>query len=140
MKKFIGTAVLFCVFTVLMLCGCETAGYTEKNLKTTNGADGWICTFDSLNGEYTNGFNINSHTLRITSSVKEGQMNIVLSANGVSETFDGADMDESIPVEKYGEGNIYIKFDAKDAVDGRVRIIWEKDPEDDTASESGVNE
>ena len=132
MKKIIRTAALFCILTVLMLCGCETAGYTDKNLKTTNGEDGWICTFDSLNGEYTNGFNINSNTLRITSTVKGGHMNIVLSANGITDTYDGMDMDESIPVEKFGEGNIYIKFEAKDATDGRVRIIWESYEDEET--------
>ena len=134
MKIKIGTAVLFCIFAVIILCGCDTAGYTEKNLKTTNGADGWICTFDSLNGEYTNAFPINSNTLHVTSSVQGGQMNIVLSANGNTRSFDAMDMDESIPVDEFGDGNLYISFEAKNASGGRVRIIWERDP-DESSSE-----
>ena len=137
MKRFLTAALLLCVFAVLLLCGCDTAGYVQKNLQTTNGADGWICTFDSLEGDYTNAFPINSNTVRITSRVEKGSMNIVLSANGVTKTFDGADMDEFIPVKDFGEGNLFITLDAHEAGNGRVRVIWTKgdEPEEDGKTE-----
>lgn len=131
-KKFLITFLFSGILTVLLLCGCDTAGYVKKNLQTTNGMDGWICTFDSLDGDYTNAFPINSNTVRITSRIETGTMNIVLSANGVTKTFDGADMDEFIPVKDFGDGNLFITLDAQDAGNGRVRVIWTKgdDPDD----------
>lgn len=126
MKKRFFMIVSLMVAALIMLCGCTKSSYSAVGLVTTNDSEGWKCTFSSLDGEYTNTFPINSDTLRIESKAGSGTLNIVLKANGETETINGADYNGTINVDKFGEGNLYITLSAADAKDGSVRIVWEK--------------
>ena len=110
---------------MLFFCGCESSTYKATGLYTNNGSDGWTCTFDSLDGDYTNTFPINGSSIRIDSSIGSGSMNILLKANGETETLDG-NFSGSVPVEKFGKDYLYITFSAEDAANGSVHIVWEE--------------
>ena len=129
MRVIFRTALLLYILipVTILLAGCQSSGsggYIEKNLRTTNGEDGWICTFDTLNGEYTNAFAINSNKIRITAHVDEGSMRVILRANGEREEYDVSDSEITVPVDKFGENNLYITFDGDDARNGSIRVIW----------------
>ncbi len=108
------------------LCGCAKSNYKAKGLVSSNNSDGWSCSFDSMEGNYSVTFNINSPTLRIESSVQSGKMEICLMGNGELDTYDGSNFNESIPVEKYGDSILYITLKCSDAQKGSVHVVWEE--------------
>lgn len=110
---------------MILFCGCGSSTYKAEGLSTSNGSDGWTCTFDSLDGDYTNTFPINGSSIRIDSEVGSGNMEIVLKANGETETLDG-NYSGAVPVEKFGKDYLYITFSAENAQNGSVHIVWEE--------------
>lgn len=126
MKKRFFLIVSLMAAALIMLCGCTKNSYSAVGLVTKNDSEGWKCTFSSLDGEYTNAFPMNSDTLRIESEAGSGTLNIVLKANGITETINGMNYNDTVNVEKFGEGNLYITISAENAKDGNVRIVWEK--------------
>lgn len=121
MKKII-SAIL--IIGTVLLCGCSEPKYTAENLVQTNDENGWNCSFDSMDGTFSNGFKINSSSLRIESSVDEGSMTIVLAGNGENDTYDGSDFDRIIPSEKFGDDVLYISLKCDKAQNGRIRVVW----------------
>lgn len=125
MKKMIPAALICAV----LLCGCTGSNYTAKKLVQTNDENGWNCSFESMDGDFANGFKINSSSLRIESSIEAGSMEIILSGNGESDTYDGSDFDEIIPAEKFGDDVLYITLRCTEAQNGKVRVVWCEDEE-----------
>lgn len=124
MKKLL---TVFIPVIAIFLCACTSDRYKATGLIETNDGSGWNCTFESLDGDLSKGFNINSKNLRIESSVSSGKMTVYVTGNGENLNFDGSALDESIPVERFGEGVLYVTLKCEDAKDGKIRIVWESD-------------
>ncbi|MGN0695212.1 MAG: hypothetical protein ACI4J5_00445 [Oscillospiraceae bacterium] len=131
MKKMIPAALVCAV----LLCGCTGSNYKATMLVQTNDENGWNCSFDTMDGDFANGFKINSSSLRIQSSVEAGSMEIILSGNGQTDRYDGSDFDEILSAEKFGDNVLYITLSCEDALHGRVRVVWCEDEEDSSAEE-----
>ncbi|MGN1416012.1 MAG: hypothetical protein ACI4XF_04170 [Oscillospiraceae bacterium] len=125
MKRIIPAAIICAV----LLCGCTGSNYKAKKLVQTNDENGWNCSFESMDGDFANGFKINSNSLRIESSIGSGSMEIILSGNGETDRYDGSDFDEIIPAEKFGDNVLYITLSCTDAQNGKVRVVWCEDEE-----------
>ncbi|MGN0692954.1 MAG: hypothetical protein ACI4K7_11450 [Oscillospiraceae bacterium] len=132
MKRIIPAALMCAV----LLCGCAGSDYKAKKLVQTNDENGWNCSFESMDGDFANGFKINSSSLRIQSSVEAGSMEIILSGNGQTDRYDGSDFDEILSAEKFGDNVLYITLSCEDAQNGRVRVVWCEDEEDTIESSS----
>ena len=120
MKRIFPAALLCAV----LLCGCTGSNYKASMLVQTNDENGWNCSFESMDGKFSNGFKINSSSLRIQSSIEAGSMEIILTGNGESDSYDGSDFDEIISAEKFGDDVLYITLRCEDARNGKVRVIW----------------
>lgn len=123
MKRIFPAALLCAV----LLCGCTGSNYKANMLVETNDENGWNCSFESMDGDFANGFKINSSSLRIESSIEAGSMEIILSGNGESDTYDGSDFDEILSSEKFGDDVLYITLRCTEAQNGKVRVVWCED-------------
>ncbi len=135
---------LLCVFLSLFLClfvtSCNSASYKAEELKSQNDENGWLCTFDFLDGGYQCGFKINSGTLKITSSIQTGEMTVCVTGGGQNKSFDGRSAEEKIFSSDFGnEGDtLYITLKCDNAREGKVRVIWLADePDESSVSETG---
>lgn len=124
MKRIALFVIFAAVLAVFVFTACEKA--QTKNMHTTNDSDGWTCEFEMLNESFTNTFPINGSKLRVTSHINTGTLNIIIKGNGVTETIDGSSYEGSIPMDKFGEGSVYITLQGSEASGGKVNIIWEK--------------
>lgn len=123
--------VIFAVLiTLLGLTGCSS-DYKAENLASKNDEDGWLCTFDFLSGDYSNGFKINSGTLKIVSSIQTGDMRVFVTGGGETLEFDGRNAEQKITASDFGEngGVLYITLKCDNARGGNVRVIWLSDGE-----------
>lgn len=131
--------VIFAVLIMLLgLTGCSS-DYKAENLTSKNDDDGWLCTFDFLDGNYSNGFKINSGTLKIVSSIQTGNMQVFVTGGGETYDFDGRSAEQKIIASDFGEngGVLYVTLKCDNARDGNVRVIWLSDGEtDETGSET----
>ena len=123
MKKLF-TAVL--LILALFLSACTSNRYKAVGLIEKNDGSGWSCSFESMDGDYSKGFNINSSKLRIESSADSGKITVYITGNGENVSFDGKSLDESVSVEKFGDGVLYVTLKCEEAKHGRVRIVWEE--------------
>ncbi len=123
MKKLF-TAVL--LILALSLSACTSSRYKAVGLTEKNDGSGWSCSFNSLDGDYAKGFNINSSRLRIESSAESGKITVYITGNGENVSFDGKALDESVSAEKFGDGVLYVTLKCENAKNGKVHIVWEE--------------
>lgn len=135
--RFFITALLMSALlaSAALASGCSSSQYIAKGLTTTNSSEGWICTFDSLTGDYVNTFPINGKKLKIVSSIDSGSMNIVVENALSSVTLDGSTGENIIEAAQFGEGTVYITLSAENAGGGSVLIVWVGDQSADAPTE-----